>query len=153
MNTFFLWLNTLDTFSFNAFLPFLVWLGWGWRRGARLGWILLIDSILVHTLKTLFAVPRPHDGMILLTSYSWPSGAAANAMLLSSLLLSYKRTPWTLSFVLLYLPLLSYSRLYLHVHFPSDILGGWVVGYSLFVIYKRLFDEPPLEYYFARCSR
>lgn len=59
-------------------------------------------------------------------SYSFPSGhttssfAAFGAFLFSKA----KRKYW----VLLLAALISFSRMYLHVHYPSDVLGGIVLG-------------------------
>jgi hypothetical protein len=40
---------------------------------------------------------------------------------------------WTAVIVVL---LISLSRLFLGVHFPTDVLGGWVVGVGMLVLYE-----------------
>lgn len=39
--------------------------------------------------------------------------------------------------------LVSFSRIYLGIHFPSDILVGWLIGFCLLAIY--FYALPPLE--------
>ena len=143
LDAFFITLNNFDNVLFYCLIPVAIWLGWGWRPAAKVFFILVVSRITNVTLKEIFHIPRPCQidpslGLIPIQGFSFPSGAAQVAFLLSSLLLSYSKTVWTLSFSVLYVGLISYSRLYLGVHFPSDILGGWLVGYILFLFYKRL---------------
>ena len=61
-------------------------------------------------------------------TYGFPSSHAANSFgfaLFSSLLLRYK---WYTVFAFLWAVLCSYSRMYLGVHFPLDILSGMLLG-------------------------
>lgn len=65
-------------------------------------------------------VPRPHD-------YSYPSG---HALIVGDgatvLLLTSKKWLW-IPFMIEAL-IVSYSRVYVGVHWPIDILGGWLLG-------------------------
>jgi undecaprenyl-diphosphatase len=90
----------------------------------------------------LRVIIRPSD-------FSFFSGHAASSFSIATLafLLLYKRHKW--SFVFFLWPLLfSYSRLYLGVHYPSDILIGALVGTGLAImayrLYKRFFKLPDL---------
>ncbi|HMT30006.1 MAG TPA: phosphatase PAP2 family protein, partial [Bacteroidia bacterium] len=42
--------------------------------------------------------------------------------------------------------LVGYSRIYMGVHFPADIIGGWIVGIFAagltYLIYRLMFDSP-----------
>lgn len=59
-------------------------------------------------------------------SPSFPSSHAANMAAMATLFaVKYRRL--TVLFVAVAL-LVSYSRIYVGVHYPSDLLGGWVVG-------------------------
>ncbi|MDD7281709.1 MAG: phosphatase PAP2 family protein [Erysipelotrichaceae bacterium] len=85
-------------------------------------------------LKNLFQRIRPCDmnsAISLLISrpsdYSFPSGHTASSFAVVSLLLfmKYKK----LGLVCLVLAcLIVFSRMYLYVHYPSDVLGGILVG-------------------------
>ena len=65
-------------------------------------------------------IARPHD-------FSFPSGhTAASFAAVGALLFSGEKKLWKPVFVLAVL--IAFSRLYLYVHYPTDILGGIVVG-------------------------
>jgi undecaprenyl-diphosphatase len=59
-------------------------------------------------------------------SYSFPSGHTT-ASFASAGILSYCFRKYTVAFYIL-AALIAFSRLYLYVHYPSDILGGIVLG-------------------------
>ena len=92
--------------------------------------LLLLCNVL---LKPLVARPRPYthrpDIILLikkLRDYSFPSGhAAASFAAASALAFSYCRH-WRPAVVLAVL--ISLSRLYLYVHYPSDVLCGALLG-------------------------
>lgn len=97
---------------------------------------LIIVNLVVYLLKDTIRRPRPTE---ILTDYSFPSAHAANAFFvasyLSGLLARRKNKPSGLrrvkvtSGVLYFLAILvGYSRLYLHVHYLSDVIGGAIIG-------------------------
>lgn len=79
---------------------------------------------------------------------SFPSGHAANSMIVALLLMTWRRKlrAWALL-----LPLLvGYSRIYLGKHYPSDVLAGWMLGLVIALAFQplmsRLQDAGPGEY-------
>ncbi len=92
--------------------------------------VVLCDGILKH----LFARTRPFDvntSIQLLVDrphgYSFPSGhTAASFTSASALYFTGKRKLWIPALGLACA--IAFSRLYLYVHYPTDILGGIVVG-------------------------
>ena len=94
------------------------------------------DQISAHVLKPVFSRTRPPyalESVRLLVdttrSFSFPSAHASNAFAVASFVSSfYPRTKVGL-YVLA--ALLAYSRVYVGVHFPSDILGGAALGLVL----------------------
>ena len=65
-------------------------------------------------------IPRPED-------FSFPSGhTAASFAAVTALYLAREKVLWKVSFILAIL--MAFSRLYLYVHYPTDILGGIVTG-------------------------
>ncbi len=151
-------IKLFDFFDRQEFLFILIpviWLGFGWRFGMRIFYLLALSHIVNYELKNLFALPRPFHldptvGIIQVSGYGFPSGAAQSAILLSGLLLIYWRSRWKWVIAATYTILLSFSRVYLGVHFPVDILGGWIVGFLLLGVYLLVF--PKVEYFFERRS-
>lgn len=93
--------------------------------------LMLISVELV--LKPLIARPRPFTllpELVLLippsTSFSFPSGHTTSGFAAAfAILFSYKRAGrWAIALALL----IAFSRLYLSVHYPTDLLGGMLLG-------------------------
>ena len=105
------------------------------KTGAVMAAALIIDLLLCNViLKNLVARTRPYDvntGVQLLVSrlhdYSFPSGHTAAAFAsVTALYLAEEKKLWKP--VLVLACLIGISRLYLYVHYPTDVLGGVFAG-------------------------
>lgn len=76
--------------------------------------------------------------MIHPTNATFPSGGATTAMFLGTLLIVYGKRWFYWVIGLSYILLISFSRLYLGVHFPLDVLGGWALAAIFLVLYFKL---------------
>ena len=95
-------------------------------------------AILSGIMKTLFARPRPQivPHLVEASSPSFPSGHAMNSAIIyltiAVLLARAYRDAGTRAFVislaLLATLTIGFSRVYLGVHWPSDVIAGWLVG-------------------------
>lgn len=144
----FLFLNYFDTPYFPAFLIPLIWFGFSYRWGLKVSYLFLISGILNSFLKYSLDLPRPtvampELGMFLFQSPGFPSGGAQTAMLFGSLLMHYYKNGTAYFWGIAYILLISFSRLYLGLHYPMDILGGWLVGYAIFRAFIAL--EKPID--------
>ena len=105
------------------------------KSGVILMAALLVDLVICNgILKPLVHRIRPFDvktGIELLvnrpTDYSFPSGhTAASFASVMALYLAGEKKLWIPTLVLAVL--IAFSRLYLYVHYPTDVLGGIAVG-------------------------
>jgi undecaprenyl-diphosphatase len=58
--------------------------------------------------------------------HSWPSGHAGSSMA-AAIVLAVATWPWGIAF-LLFAFVVGYSRVYVGVHYPTDVVSGYVVG-------------------------
>ena len=110
------------------------------RRGAILFTITTVgSSVLITVLKLTFrrARPEPFFGALLPDSYSFQSGHSlgafcfygALAVILTDRLENFwlKTIVWILSLAMI--ALVGISRIYLGVHYPSDVVAGYAVAF------------------------
>jgi len=110
-----------------------------WWRGAIVLFVAMAGAgVLDTTLKLAFrrARPAPYFGYSLPESYSFPSGHAlfafcfftAGAALLAPRL-QHPALRWLVwSAAVLLILAIGFSRIYLGVHYPSDVVAGYTVG-------------------------
>ena len=105
------------------------------KTGVVMAAALIIDLLLCNVLlKNLVARTRPYDvntGIQLLVAklrdYSFPSGhTAASFASAAALYFAGEKKRWKPALV--HACLIAVSRLYLYVHYPTDVLGGVVIG-------------------------
>ncbi len=99
------------------------------------GLALIFDAILCNgLLKPMFCRVRPCDvnAVALLiprpSDFSFPSGHTAASFAVVSALFFFGEQKLCLSSLVL-ASLIAFSRMYLYVHYPTDILGGILVGW------------------------
>ena len=119
-------------------LPVAGTAAWFWRHAQqKVTWLVLASfggALLLNTLlKLLFARPRPNvfPPLTTETSYSFPSGHAMAAVavygLLALLLWRRAKRGWAV-LAGAWVPLVALSRVYLGVHYPSDVLASLALG-------------------------
>lgn len=94
-------------------------------------------------LKHLVQRPRPTvKHLVYADGYSFPSGhsvgsAALFGILIILTLLIIKSKAWKTILIIIWalFPIvIGYTRIFLHVHYPSDVLGGWLGGITFVLI-------------------
>lgn len=111
------------------------------KSGAVLAAALCVDVVLCNgILKNLFGRIRPCDvntsvQLLIMRpdDFSFPSGhTAASFAAVTALMMAGEQKLWKPALALAVL--IAFSRLYLYVHYPTDILGGMIVGGAAGVI-------------------
>ena len=105
---------------------------------------LFIDFLVCNIyLKNLIQAPRPcelNTAVQLLISrpsdYSFPSGHTASSFAAVTVFFLQKEKFWPAALVLALL--IAFSRMYLYVHFPSDITGGILTGIACAVLTRTI---------------
>lgn len=105
------------------------------RAGAAASLSLILDFIVVNlVLKNLVARTRPYDileELLLITrrpsDLSFPSGHAGACFAVASVLFLCLPRRFGIPAVVT-AALISFSRLYVGAHYPTDVLGGMVIG-------------------------
>ena len=132
-------------------LTFALWRWWGWGAGLAMGLTSLVSAFTSDALKLFFGRLRPDLVMQLdpIHSPAFPSGHANNAAvvyILFIILVPQARLPvWQLvAFVMIVLTGL--SRIMLGVHWPTDVIGGWMLGAAFAlvaaaIIARRQYDR------------
>lgn len=148
LNPFFQLLHYVDSMYFAFLLIPFVCVGLSYKWGIRLFCGFFISMLINKACKNLLGWPRPSVdlaglGLYSLDSFGFPSNAAQTAAFLGGLVAYYWKNKYAVFLGILYALLIGFSRLYLGVHYPMDVLGGWGIGLVLLVIFIKTID--PLE--------
>ena len=139
---------------FLLLMPLLYW-STNHILGLRVAMILTLSSGLSEVLKMAFHSPRPFwyspqvRAFIIETSFGLPSGHAQNAASIWGLVASYLKRIWTWALFTLLILLIGLSRIVLGVHFPVDVVVGWLFGFLLLWIFLLL-EAPVLAWLLRR---
>jgi len=120
--------------------------------GLRLGIGLMLSGAINSIFKLLFHGPRPYwfdpeiKPLSSEVSFGIPSAHAQNAVVFWGLLAYWIQRTWAWIAAILLMLLIGISRLYLGMHFPSDVIVGWILGILLLWLIIRL-EKPFLDWF------
>ena len=145
------------------YVPLLLFIFW-WideKRGLRFGILVIVSAWINAFFKVILKQPRPFNlepsvGLSSEASYGIPSGHAQMSLTFWIPMAAWLSQLWTAkagaglpqtekkrsygkiipwACVVLFILLIGFSRLYLGVHFPTDLLAGWILGGIILVIW------------------
>lgn len=123
------------------------------KRDRKYGFMIITALMLCYvignlSLKHLVARTRPFDVIPLLggliitppTDFSFPSGHTMCSFAASTVIFYMNKRIGILSLILS--SFIGFSRLYLYVHYPSDVFGGMIIGILIgiltIIIFKKM---------------
>lgn len=116
--------------------------------GVSIGIALIISTILKHTIERSRPLTE-YVTMMRIPSFSFPSGHTTGSTVSFGLLAYYASylLPQPFSYILPFLlmtvvVLVGFSRVYLGAHYPTDVIGGWLLG--IIVLCIVIFGIQPL---------
>ena len=114
------------------------------RGNVRVAMFLVISvelsGLITEIAKYAASRPRPTTALVTAPSTSFPSGHALGVMVcvlaLLTIVLPVVRRPlraWLVALGAVTVMAIGIGRVVLNVHYPSDVLAGWALGYAYFV--------------------
>jgi len=120
------------------------------RLAVRTGVLLILSSFVNSELKDLFRMPRPspEDVRVIMPEtgggYGFPSGHAQASTVFWGYLAHTIRKRWFTAVAIVLVFLIGLSRIYLGVHFPGDVVGGFLFGGIILAAYIWVTGRPEL---------
>lgn len=148
--------NQLNWAPLFLLIIFLIFKNFGWKKGGFLFLFLILmvafSDQFTNMIRGIFERLRPNNDtsishllrtLIRPQSYSFTSGHATTSMVFTVFIYLLFKDKYKYIKLLFIFPLIfAYSRLYLGVHFPIDILTGAtigsILGYTFFKIHEQL---------------
>ena len=125
----------LQRYIIVGILTAALWRWWGWGAALAMAVTTLLSAFTSDVMKSIFGRIRPDlvPQLDPISSPAFPSGHANNAAvvyILFIMLVPQARHPlWQLAAATMIL-LTGLSRILLGVHWPTDVVGGWMLGAS-----------------------
>jgi len=128
-----------------------------WQKRKKESLILFFSLILGYVLEQILKLwierSRPLINLIPISEYSFPSGHALMSMILFSLITYFYNNKIKNNFIrvlfisgnILLILLIGFSRIYLRVHWFTDVIGGFTLGFAVLNFVLWLFEKKGLK--------
>ncbi|NDJ84492.1 MAG: phosphatase PAP2 family protein [Chloroflexi bacterium] len=130
-----------------AFLLLLLTWRFDRRLAVQLLFGVLFGALVSTSLKYILQTPRPHiafpgqvDALASQDGYGLPSGHVLTAIILAGLLGLWFRRRWVWIAGVVYSLIVAWSRMYLGVHYPQDVLASMLIGPLVVGAYLQLYQ-------------
>ena len=144
--------NQLNWAPVFLLILFLIFKNFGWKKGGVLFLFLILmvafSDQFTNMIRGVFERLRPNNDtsishllrtLIRPQSYSFTSGHATTSMVFTVFIYLLFKDKYKYIRLLFIFPLIfAYSRLYLGVHFPIDILTGATIGSLIGIVFFKL---------------
>jgi undecaprenyl-diphosphatase len=144
--------NQFSWFPLYLFFSYLIFKSYGWKKLVALliftGLLITFSDQFVNFIKNFFQRLRPNNDpsinqiiRIVKNSggYSFVSGHATSSMAVSLFVFLTLKKYYKYILLIFFWPLFfGYSRIYLGVHFPVDILSGFFLGAIIGTVFYKL---------------
>lgn len=121
------------------------------KIGIPIAVVAIVGSAINKAIKHIVMRPRPDVSLHLIDQGGWsfPSGHSISSLLLYGflawLILYYVKDKWAANVATVILTLLwmgvGLSRIYLGVHYPTDVLGGWMLGMVVMMVTMIIIEK------------
>ncbi len=128
------------------FLPVIIWCI-SMRFGVRLMILFLFNAYFNSFAKLIVDQPRPFNidnrvkQIVHASGGGLPSGHTQNALVFWTYLARHFKHKWLWILTVVMIIFVPMSRVYLGVHFPTDLLGGYILGIIVLLLFIKL-DQP-----------
>lgn len=138
----------LSSYGYLLFLP-LIFISF-YTKERKLNFLIFVfftfvfADFLSNTLKNLIMRPRPYLEFLLINmegrggSFSMPSNHATNAFAIAFFLKKYNKNFFI---PLIFATLIAISRVFVGVHYPTDILVGGILGSFIGIFVNQLYQK------------
>ena len=134
--------DTLSIIIISLFLSIYLCFKYSKKEGAFFSFTILLNAVIIYVIKEVMQRARPSNAIISGSSFAFPSGHTATAVVFFGLLiyLIFRKTEYK-SFILIsiwisifMILLVGFTRMYLNLHWFSDVLGGLALGIFVLTI-------------------